>query len=143
MANQQTLRGLTTVVYYVDDVLAARQWYSELLGIEPYFQRPDTEKPAYIEFRIGDYQHEFGFIDRKFAPPGTNDGPGRVIVYWHVDDLDAMVAKVKAMGATEHEPITTRGEGLITASVVDPFGNVLGLMYNAHYLEILESRDTA
>ncbi|GAA3317344.1 hypothetical protein [Nonomuraea dietziae] len=29
------------------------------------------------------------------------------------------------------------GPGFVTASVVDPFGNVLGIMYNQHYLEIL------
>lgn len=139
MANQQTLRGLTTVVFYADDMKAARQWYSELLGIDPYFQRPDAENPAYIEFRIGDYQHEFGFIDRKYAPPGTSNAPGGAIVYWHVDDIEGMVEKVKTMGATEHEPMTNREAGFITASVVDPFGNVLGLMYNPHYLEILDS----
>jgi hypothetical protein len=27
----------------------------------------------------------------------------------------------------------------VTAAVVDPFGNVLGVMYNPHYLEVLES----
>ena len=31
-----------------------------------------------------------------------------------------------ARGATEHEPILERGEGFVTASVVDPFGNILG-----------------
>ena len=41
------------------------------------------------------------------------------------------------MGATEHAPITKQGDGFITASVVDPFGNVLGLMYNQHYLDTL------
>ena len=46
--------------------------------------------------------------------------------------------KVKAMGANEYEPLTKRGEsGFITASVLDPFGNILGIMYNPHYLEIL------
>ena len=44
------------------------------------------------------------------------------------------------MGAQEHLPITPRGEaGFVTASVVDPFGNVLGIMYNPHYLEVLGS----
>jgi hypothetical protein len=28
----------------------------------------------------------------------------------------------------------------VTAAVVDPFGNVLGVMYNPHYLEILGAR---
>ena len=42
-----------------------------------------------------------------------------------------------SLGATEYQPITPRGEGFVTAAVVDPFGNVLGVMYNPHYLEIL------
>ena len=41
------------------------------------------------------------------------------------------------MGATEHEPLTPREAGFITASVIDPFGNILGVMHNPHYLEIL------
>jgi hypothetical protein len=36
--------------------------------IEPYLERPDVKHPAYIEFRIGDYQHEPGIIDSKYAP---------------------------------------------------------------------------
>ena len=43
------------------------------------------------------------------------------------------------MGAKEYEPLTKREAGFITASVLDPFGNILGLMYNPHYLEILAS----
>jgi hypothetical protein len=43
------------------------------------------------------------------------------------------------MGATEYEPITQREAGFITTSVVDPFGNILGIMYNPHYLNILAS----
>jgi hypothetical protein len=31
----------------------------------------------------------------------------------------------------------------VTAAVVDPFGNVLGVMQNPHYLEILRSSGTA
>jgi hypothetical protein len=36
------------------------------------------------------------------------------------------------MGAKEYEPLTERGAGFIAASVVDPFGNILGIMYNQH-----------
>jgi predicted enzyme related to lactoylglutathione lyase len=120
---------------------AAKKWYSELLGIEPYFERPDSEQPAYIEFRLGDYQHEFGIIDSKYAPKdAAAAGPGGALVYWHVDDVAATLEKAKAMGAKEYEPLMKRGEaGFITAAVVDPFGNILGIMYNPHYLEILGS----
>jgi hypothetical protein len=44
------------------------------------------------------------------------------------------------MGAEPHQPVTERGEGFVTASVVDPFGNVLGIMRNPHYLEMLGRR---
>jgi hypothetical protein len=49
------------------------------------FAREVEGEPAYIEWRIGEYQHEFGLLH----------------------------------------------------SVVDPFGNVLGVMVNQHYLDVL------
>ena len=136
-SDKQILRGLATVSFYANDIQAAKKWYSELLGIEPYFVRPDPEHPAYIEFRIGDYQHELGIIDSKYAPKNATAGPGGEIAYWHVEDVSAVLEKLMAMGAKEYEPLTKRGEGFITASVVDPFGNILGIMNNPHYLEIL------
>ncbi len=50
---EHTLRGLTTVNYFATDHVAAKQWYTDFLGIKPYFERP-----GYVEFRLGDYQHE-------------------------------------------------------------------------------------
>ena len=133
------LRGFATVSFWAHDVAAAKQWYAELLGIEPYFQRPDPAHPAYVEFRIGDYQHELGIINSAYAPKGATAGPGGAIIYWHVDDVAATLEKLIAMGATEYEPLTQRGPGFTTASVIDPFGNILGIMYNAHYLEVLSA----
>ncbi len=140
MEKSKILRGMATVSFYADDVKEARNWYSKLLGIEPYFQRPDEQNPAYIEFRIGDYQHELGIIDRRWAPAKT-DGPGGAVLFWHVDDVAATIEKLKEMGAREYEPIINREAGFITASVVDPFGNILGIMYNPHYLDILKARE--
>jgi predicted enzyme related to lactoylglutathione lyase len=140
MADTPILRGMATISFYADDVVAARKWYSDLLGITPYFELPDSQNPAYVEFRLGDYQHELGIIDRRFAPRGAATSPGGAILYWHVDDLEAALEKLMAMGAKEYEPLTPRGEsGFVTASVVDPFGNILGIMYNPHYLEILSA----
>ena len=53
-----------------------------------------------------------------------------------VDDLPATVERLLSLGVTEYQSITKRGEGFVTASVVDPFGNVLGVMYNQHYLAV-------
>ncbi len=133
------LRGFATISYWADDVAAARDWYAELLGIEPYFVRPEQGPPAYVEFRVGDYQDELGIIDRRYAPEGTSGGPGGVVMYWHVDDVPATFDRLLSMGAREYQPITPREAGWVTASVVDPFGNVLGIVYNPHYLEMLAS----
>jgi predicted enzyme related to lactoylglutathione lyase len=138
------LRGLTTVNFIADDLTAARRWYTELLGIEPYFVRPVDGPPAYIEFRIGDYQHELGIMDSRFAPPDrAGRAAGGAVVYWHVDDIEGAVARLVSLGATEYEKPIERGPGFVTASVVDPFGNIIGVMYNKHYLEIFESMGAA
>lgn len=150
------LRGFATINYFAADLAAARDWYAELLGVEPYFERavldgrvigpddPDYERGrlGYVEFRIGDYQHELGLVDSRFAPGGPQASPGGAVLYWHVDDIQAAVERLLAMGAKEAQPITERGtSGFVTASVVDPFGNVLGVMYNPHYVEVLGARE--
>lgn len=132
------LRGLATVNYWADDLEAAKEWYAELLGVDPYFERP-----GYYEFRLGDYQHELGLIDARYAPGGPPTGPGGTIAYWHVDDVSATLERLLSMGTEEHEPPTERGGGFVTASVVDPFGNVLGVMQNPHYLDVLGSTGKA
>jgi predicted enzyme related to lactoylglutathione lyase len=130
------LRGLTTVNLYADDLEAAVRWYADVLGIEPYFENALDGRPAYVEFRIGDRQDELGIVDRRFAPTHP-DQPGGAIVYWHVDDVEAAYDRLLALGATPHQPPIERGPGFVPASVVDPFGNVLGIMFNQHYLDVL------
>ncbi|ROO84261.1 putative glyoxalase superfamily protein PhnB [Actinocorallia herbida] len=131
------LRGLTTVTFFADDVTAAARWYTEVLGTEPYFAREIAGSTAYVEFRIGDHQHELGVIDRRFAPAPASDIPSGPVTYWHVDDPEAAFDRLLSLGATPHEKPVERGPGFVTASVVDPFGNVLGVMYNQHYLDVL------
>jgi predicted enzyme related to lactoylglutathione lyase len=128
-----TLRGIATVSFFAADHGTAVRWYTEFLGLAPYFERP-----GYAEFRLGDQETELGIIDAKYVP-GTQSAAFRagVIAYWHVDDVDGMVDAAVSMGATVLEPVQDRGHGFITASVVDPFGNILALMFNPHYLQML------
>ena len=132
------LRGFATANYWADGLEAAKDWYAELLGIEPYF-----EHAGYYEFRVGDYEHELSLIDRRYAPGAGTTSPGGAVLYWYVDDVAAALERLLSMGAKEYEVLTHRGEGFVTASVVDPFGNVLVIMYNAHYLEVLGSTGRA
>jgi predicted enzyme related to lactoylglutathione lyase len=129
------LRGLSTVTYFAADHAAAERWYTDFLGQASYFRRP-----GYVEFRLGDSQHELGIIDSAYVP-GTQSEQGRagVVVYWHVDDVDSVLERAITMGARPLEAPQDRGRGFITATVVDPFGNILGIMYNPHYLEMVAS----
>jgi predicted enzyme related to lactoylglutathione lyase len=129
------LRGFATINYFADDLAAARKWYAELLGVDAYFEVPG----GYIEFRIGDSADELGIVHSAYAPHVVGKPAGQ-LVYWAVDDVRATLDRLLALGATEHQPITERGDGFVTASVVDPFGNVLGFMYNQHYLDVLRER---
>ncbi|GIF26781.1 catechol 2,3-dioxygenase-like lactoylglutathione lyase family enzyme [Actinoplanes tereljensis] len=133
MTTSAALRGLTTVTFFADDLDAARAWYTEVFGIEPYFVR----EGAYLEWRIGDYQHEFGVLNSRFAPHPHSGRPGGAIVYWAVDDVEAACGRLLSLGALPHGEPTERGAGYVTASVLDPFGNILGVMLNQHYQDML------
>src|SRR5262245_21328746 len=73
-------------------------------------------------------------------PPGLAAGPGGVIVYWHVDNVATTLERLLSLGAEQLDGVRERGPGFVTASGIDPFGNVVGIMYNRHYLEVLGKR---
>ena len=126
------LQGLTTMVLTADDVDAAADWYSDTLGIGPYFRRPETGPAAYVEFRIGPDEDELGIMNRAYAPAGSS-GAGGSTTSWQVDDVESALDALLARGAQIHAPTTERGGGFTTASIIDPFGNVLGLMHSPHW----------
>lgn len=43
--------GLRTAIYHVDDLQAAKEWYTKVLGVEPYF-----DEPFYVGFNVGGYE---------------------------------------------------------------------------------------
>lgn len=138
MKTSNLLRGLATISFYATDHKAATAWYSNLLGVDPYFN-----VQGYSEFRLGDYQHELGIIDSAYAPEGAKKAPAGAIAYWHVDDLKETLDTLLSLGASEYQPVTDHSGGkgtFVTASVVDPFGNILGIMTNVHYLNILNQK---
>ena len=75
------LRGLCTVNFFAEDHAAAAKWYSELFGVPPCYDSADYGKgPGYLEFRIGDYEHEFGILSSTFAPHPTGGSPSGAVV---------------------------------------------------------------
>jgi predicted enzyme related to lactoylglutathione lyase len=112
--------GVSTVRLHADDLVAARTWYAELLGAEPYFARDE-----YVEWRVGPHDHELGILDRRFAPEHQGQGS---VTYWQVEDVDAALSDLVGRGARKHEDVRDFGGGYRGAVVTDPFGNALGIM---------------
>jgi len=118
-----TLHGLRTVVYTTTDLQAAKEWYSKAFGIKPYF-----DEVFYVGFNVGGY--ELGLHPAENTPQGTGYGG---TCYWGVDDVEAAYTALIAAGATSLETPTEVGGGIVVATVADPWGNALGVIYNPHF----------
>jgi lactoylglutathione lyase len=116
------IKGLRTVAYKVSDLEKAKEWYSKLFGIEPYF-----DMPFYVGYNVGGF--ELGLDpDMTGVTSGNN-----VAAYWGVDDAKASIEAFRASGAEIAEEPHEVGEGIIVASLKDPFGNLIGIIENPHF----------
>lgn len=115
-------QGLRTVIYHVEDLQKAKEWYAKVLGIEPYFVAP-----FYVGFNIGGF--ELGLDpDQQNIARGNN-----AIAYWGVKDARDAYQKIQTLGATKHSDPQDVGEGILVATVTDPDGNILGIIENPHF----------
>jgi predicted enzyme related to lactoylglutathione lyase len=114
------LHGLRTVIYPAPDLGAATRWWSEILGVDPYFAQP-----FYVGFNVGGY--ELGLL------PDADPSRG-ALTYWGVDDVAAALATAVSRGATVHAPTTDVGDGIVTASFVTPTGSIVGVINNPHFI---------
>ncbi len=117
------LQGLRTVLYPAPDLARAKAWYAEVSGVAPYF-----DEPFYVGFNIGGF--ELGLVPDA---PVSSRPPGGVVAYWGVAEVGAACAHFLAHGATVHEEPKDVGGGITVASVLDPFGNIIGLINNPSF----------
>jgi predicted enzyme related to lactoylglutathione lyase len=115
--------GLQTVMIHVEDMEKARQWYTDVLGVKPYFDEPNY----YIGFHVGGYE-----LGLHPAAPGMTKG-GSTYVYWGTKDAKAEVARLLKLGAKPHQDVQDVGGGILVATVIDPWGNILGVIQNPHF----------
>lgn len=114
-------KKLRTIIYHVDDIEKATQWYTQVTGIAPYFV-----EPFYVGFDINGY--ELGLDpNTKFASPGNNQS----VAYWAVDNIREVVQKLVTAGATIQSDVQNVGGPIEVAVVLDPFGNAVGLIEGA------------
>jgi predicted enzyme related to lactoylglutathione lyase len=113
--------GMRTVVYYVADVAQAKDWYQKVLGFPPYF-----DEPFYVGFNVGGF--ELGIL-----PDADRAGKGGTVAYWGVSKVQTAVDRLLSLGASELEPIEDVGGDVRVAAVLDPFGNILGVIENPQF----------
>ncbi|MEX0647728.1 MAG: VOC family protein [Balneolaceae bacterium] len=115
--------GLRTVIYKVGDMNAAKKWYSDIFNTQPYF-----DEPFYAGFNIAGY--ELGLQPDTVSPNKKTD---HVTAYWGVEDIEKEYKRFIKGGASEHEAPTNVGGEIVVAAVKDPWGNVIGLIYNPEF----------
>lgn len=116
------IKGLRTAVYKVADLEKAKAWYSDVLGIEPYF-----DEPFYVGYNVGGY--ELG-LDPDLTDVTTGNSVG---IYWGVDDVKSKIEEFRSKRISIKNEPQDVGGGIIVASILDPFGNEFGIIENAHF----------
>lgn len=116
---QSTMLGLRTVAYEVKDFDGAVDWYTEAFGIKPY-----VSTPQYVGFNIRGF--ELGLLPANSSSSRGNN----VRAYWGVEDVDKEYKRLIGLGANEHSPVMDVGGGIRLGTVEDPFGNLLGIIFN-------------
>lgn len=118
-----SILGLRTTIYKVPDINQAKEWYAKAFQVEPYF-----DEPFYVGFNVGGY--ELGLLPDD-GPIG--DKTENVLSYWGVENIESEFTRMLKLGATEHETPTNVGGEIMVAAVKDPWGNVIGIIYNPHF----------
>jgi predicted enzyme related to lactoylglutathione lyase len=113
--------GLRTAKYEVQDMAKAKEWYSKALGMQPYFDQP----AFYVGYNVGGY--DLGLVP---APKAGTKRAAAGVAYWGVEDAHAAYKRLIELGATPVEDVQDVGGGMLVGEVRDPFGNVLGIIYN-------------
>lgn len=105
---------VSIIVYPAKDLAAAKRFFRELVGADPY-----VDSEYYVGFKNG-------AMEIGLDPHGDNYGPG-AIPFWTVSDIAASVKALEAAGGTVVQPPTDVGYGLLVARIKNPDGALVGL----------------
>jgi predicted enzyme related to lactoylglutathione lyase len=109
----EKMNRVSLIIYPSSDVPKATQFFTTLLGTQPYAQ-----SPYYVGFKVGDM--EIGLVQRTPQMPAA-------LAYVDVADIKEALATVLAAGAEKVQDITDVANGLLVASFKDPDGTQIGL----------------
>ncbi|MGC4948801.1 VOC family protein [Streptomyces sp. DT224] len=102
------------------DVLAG--FYTKLFGAEEIFRVPTHGPVFYLGLRIGDT--DLGLVAKKEAGEGAAP---RMLLSIGVDDVDATLGRVEALGGSVNRAANDMPWGQRVAHILDPDGNPVNL----------------
>ncbi len=108
------MKDVSLIIYSTPDVTAAKRFFRELIGSDPY-----VDSPQYVGYKCGD-------MEIGLDPSGSNRAVG-ALPFWTVSDIAASVEALVAAGGTVVREITDVAYGLLVAAVKDPNGATVGL----------------
>lgn len=120
---EKRILGLRTTIYKVGDITKAKDWYAAAFQTEAYFN-----EPFYVGFNIGGY--ELGLQPEENSPAEKVE---TVLTYWGVKDIQKVYQQLLNHGATAHEAPNNVGGAIMVATVIDPWQNLIGIIYNPHF----------
>jgi predicted enzyme related to lactoylglutathione lyase len=114
------IKGLRTVIYPAPDLPKAKAWYESVFQRKPYF-----DEPFYVGFEIGGF--ELGLL------PDAEPGDAGAKALWGVEDIQREIQRLQAIGVVIAGGVQDVGEGIKIVDLVDPFGNLVGLIENPNF----------
>jgi predicted enzyme related to lactoylglutathione lyase len=108
------LKDVSLIVYPATDIPAAKRFFGELIGSEPY-----ADSPQYVGYKSGEM--EIGLVPAR----GNQEPCG--LAYWTVTDIAASVKALVEAGGTIVQDVTDVAYGLLVATVKAPSGATVGL----------------
>lgn len=115
--------GLRTTIYHVPDLDEAKEWYTKVFGVSPYF-----DEEFYVGFNVAGY--ELGLVPDATPSDKKSDN---IESFWGVENVESEHQRFIALGATEHVAPTNVGGEIVVSNLKDPWGNVIGLIYNPDF----------
>lgn len=114
------MREMTTIDFQASNLHEAVVWCSTFLGVDPDRIHSDQERRP-LPLRRNDRDQE---------SPGWSTPAASDIAWWYVDDLDEALARARYLGAVIHRSPADRDTAPDAVAVVDPDGNVLGVLHD-------------
>mgnify|MGYP002777733262 CR=1 FL=1 len=114
-------KSVQAIFYFVNDVVASAQWYSQLLNLPvKYFYVENEVRGASID--INGVEIFFHLTDEKMR-----SGNAGQVAYWRVDKFEQAVDYAKQHGAKLYRGPLVIEEQQAICQMWDPFGNLFGM----------------